>query len=184
MPDAVTGESPLDEDIVRASFLVRPDRRPPCRRSRAVLACSWGRDDACLTHELSARRRRLSYENPGNPSFGHLPSPVRELAVLPESDERATTSCGDREGARRVEVPERERESGSHQIDGLWDTYASCSPWTTPRHAGEAPRAPESDEEPLRPADGGEPIRVFILDDFAYELSVDTTTRVAVQIAS
>ena len=42
MPDAVTGESPLDEDIVRASFLVGPDRRPPCRRSRAVVACSWG----------------------------------------------------------------------------------------------------------------------------------------------
>ena len=51
MPVAVTGESPLDEDIVRASFLVRPDRRPPCRRRRAVLACRWGRDDACLTHE-------------------------------------------------------------------------------------------------------------------------------------
>ena len=33
----------------------------------------------------------------------------------------------------------------------------------------------ESDEKPFRPADVAEPIRVFILDDFAYELRSDTS---------
>jgi hypothetical protein len=167
MPDAVTGESPLDEDIVRASFLVRPDRRPPCRRSRAVLACRWGRDDACpharSAHSTAEYRPSESFphaadivlrDTPVALRSGASPAPSRSspsFQSLRNGLSRATPICPP------ASVVDRLQLGSSHsRFHGIGD--GDCNDALGHASLSSSPRQMSQQTRPhVMSSDGGEP---------------------------